>query len=115
VATARVILVSDTHLSASAPQAQANWDAVVGYVGACSPDLVIHLGDLSLDGASDAAGLRRGRTQLDRLPAPWHAVPGNHDIGDNPWPGAPAQQELIEPDGLEQLTVTIDLPDPYHS
>ena len=24
-------------------------------------------------------------------------------------------QELIEPDGLEQLTVTIDLPDPYHS
>ena len=26
---ARVILVSDTHLSASAPQAQANWDAVV--------------------------------------------------------------------------------------
>jgi predicted phosphodiesterase len=90
VATARVILVSDTHLSASAPQAQANWDAVVGYVGACAPDLVIHLGDLSLDGASDAADLRRGRTQLDRLPAPWHAVPGNHDIGDNPWPGAPA-------------------------
>jgi Icc protein len=90
VATARVILVSDTHLSASAPQAQANWDAVVGYVGACAPDLVIHLGDLSLDGAGDAADLRRGRTQLDRLPAPWHAVPGNHDIGDNPWPGAPA-------------------------
>jgi len=90
VATARVILVSDSHLSASAPQAQANWDAVVGYVGACAPDLVIHLGDLSLDGAGDAADLRRGRTQLDRLPTPWHAVPGNHDIGDNPWPGAPA-------------------------
>jgi predicted phosphodiesterase len=69
VAAARVILVSDTHLSASAPQAQANWDAVVSYVGACAPDLVIHLGDLSLD----------------------------------------------EPYGLEQLTVTIDLPDPYHS
>ena len=29
--------------------------------------------------------------------------------------GTPAQQELIEPDGLEQLTLTIDLPDPYHS
>jgi hypothetical protein len=28
---------------------------------------------------------------------------------------APPQQELIEPSGLEQLTVTIDLPDPYHS
>jgi len=85
-----VILVSDTHLSASAPQAQANWDAVVSYVGACAPDLVIHLGDLSLDGAGDAADLRFGRSQLDRLPAAWRAVPGNHDIGDNPWPGAPA-------------------------
>ncbi|HJY57686.1 MAG TPA: metallophosphoesterase, partial [Streptosporangiaceae bacterium] len=90
MAAARVILVSDTHLSASAPQAQANWDAVVSYVGACAPDLVIHLGDLSFDGAGYAADLRHGRAQLDRLPVAWHAVPGNHDIGDNPWPGAPA-------------------------
>jgi hypothetical protein len=29
--------------------------------------------------------------------------------------GTPAQQELIEPDGLQQLTLTIDLPDPYPS
>ena len=34
MATARVILVPDSHLSAPAPQAQANWDAVIGYVGA---------------------------------------------------------------------------------
>jgi hypothetical protein len=27
----------------------------------------------------------------------------------------PAQQELIEPRGLSQLTLTIDLPDPYRS
>ena len=27
----------------------------------------------------------------------------------------PAEQELIEPQGLEQLALTIDLPDPYHS
>jgi hypothetical protein len=29
--------------------------------------------------------------------------------------GAPAKHELIEPPGLEQFTVTIDLPDPCHS
>jgi hypothetical protein len=29
--------------------------------------------------------------------------------------GTAAEQELIEPDGLDQLTLTIDLPDPYHS
>jgi hypothetical protein len=25
-----------------------------------------------------------------------------------------ARHELVEPDGLEQLTLTVDLPDPYH-
>jgi 3',5'-cyclic-AMP phosphodiesterase len=89
VTAARVILVSDTHLSASAPRAQANWDAVLSHVDATGPDLVIHLGDLSQDGAHGAADLQYGRAQLGRLPVPWRAVPGNHDVGDNPWPGAP--------------------------
>jgi len=90
VAATRVILVSDSHLSESAPQARANWDAVVAYVGVRRPDLVIHLGDLSLDGARGATDLAHGRAQLDRLPVPWRAVPGNHDLGDNPSPGVPA-------------------------
>jgi 3',5'-cyclic-AMP phosphodiesterase len=115
VATARVILVSDTHLSASAPQAQANWDAVVSYVGACAADLVIHLGDLSLDGARNAADLHHGRAQLDRLSAPWRAVPGNHDIGDNPWPGALAgsavdaarHQRWLDIVGADHWSVTV--------
>jgi 3',5'-cyclic AMP phosphodiesterase CpdA len=84
-----VILVSDSHLSPLAPEATANWDAVLRYVAAAAPDLVIHLGDLSMDGAHDPADLQYARRQLDRLPVPWRAVPGNHDIGDNPWPGAP--------------------------
>ena len=86
---ARVILVSDTHLSPAAPQAQANWEAVLAYIGEAAPDLVIHLGDLTLDGAHDPDDLHYGRQQLDRLPVAWHAVPGNHDVGDNPWPYGP--------------------------
>ncbi len=35
---ASVILVSDSHLSQAAPEAQANWDAVVGYISAASPE-----------------------------------------------------------------------------
>jgi 3',5'-cyclic AMP phosphodiesterase CpdA len=85
----RMILVSDTHLSPSAPDAQANWEAVLRYVAAADPDLVIHLGDLTQDGAHNSDDLHHGRRQLDRLPVAWQAVPGNHDIGDNPWPGAP--------------------------
>jgi 3',5'-cyclic AMP phosphodiesterase CpdA len=90
VTAVRVILVSDTHLSPAAPEAGANWDAVLRYVDANAPAAIIHLGDLSLDGARNPGDLHYGRRQLDRLPVPWHAVPGNHDIGDNPWPGAPA-------------------------
>jgi 3',5'-cyclic AMP phosphodiesterase CpdA len=90
VTALRVILVSDTHLSPAAPEAQANWEAVLRYLDTAVPDLVIHLGDLALDGAHDPGDLHHGRQQLDRLPVPWHAVPGNHDIGDNPLPGFPA-------------------------
>jgi hypothetical protein len=28
--------------------------------------------------------------------------------------GSPARHEFIEPEGLAQLTLTSDLPDPYH-
>ena len=71
------------------------------YVSKVAPDLVIHLGDLSMDGAHDPADLRYARGQLDRLPVPWHAVPGNHDIGDNPRLGSPAG-ETVDADRLQR-------------
>jgi 3',5'-cyclic-AMP phosphodiesterase len=91
-----VIFVSDTHLSPDAPDAQQNWTAVVRYVAAADPDLVIHLGDLSLDGARNRADLVHARTQLETLPVRWIAVPGNHDIGDNPLPGRPEDVAVTE-------------------
>jgi 3',5'-cyclic AMP phosphodiesterase CpdA len=96
VAAQRVIFVSDTHLSPDAPEAQHNWAAVVRYVSGAAPDLVIHLGDLSLDGARSAADLDHARRQLDRLPVPWAAVPGNHDVGDNPLPDGPDGLSVTE-------------------
>jgi 3',5'-cyclic AMP phosphodiesterase CpdA len=89
MAATHVIFVSDTHLSPAAPEAQENWAAVVRHIARATPDLAIHLGDLTLDGARNPADLDHARRQLDLLPVPWMAVPGNHDIGDNPWPGAP--------------------------
>ena len=92
----RVLVVSDSHLSAAAVEAGANWDAVVAYADAAQLDVVLHLGDLSLDGAHGLDDLTHGREQLDRLPVGWHALPGNHDIGDNPWPGAPDHMAAID-------------------
>jgi predicted phosphodiesterase len=96
MAATHVIFVSDTHLSPDAPEAQENWAAVVRHVTEAVPDLVIHLGDLSLDGARNPADLDHARRQLDMLPVPWHAVPGNHDVGDNRLPGASASLTITE-------------------
>jgi 3',5'-cyclic AMP phosphodiesterase CpdA len=80
----RVTVVSDSHLSDRTPEAAANWDAVVDHVAATNPDLVVHAGDISTDGASRPADLTIAAGQLDRLPAPTLVVPGNHDVGVEP-------------------------------
>ena len=71
------------------------------YVSKVAPDLVIHLGDLSMDGTHEQEDLRYARGSSTGCPFPWHAVPGNHDIGDNPRPGAPAG-ETVNADRLQR-------------
>lgn len=84
--------VSDSHLSPRAPFADAHWQAIIEYTAVSAPDLVVHTGDISLDGADRRDDLEHAREQLDRLPAPWLAIPGNHDIGD----AAPSSQPVDE-------------------
>jgi hypothetical protein len=74
---------------------------VVGYVGACAPDLVIHLW----------------------VPTTWAVLPDDVQpvlgakrcgiVSLTLATGTAPEQEFIELHGLEQHTVTIDLPDPY--
>jgi 3',5'-cyclic AMP phosphodiesterase CpdA len=99
--TSQVLVVSDTHLSARTPDAVTNWSAIVDHVAASPPDLVLHLGDLALDGPHAEGDLEFARAQLDRLAVPWLAVPGNHDIGDNPSPVTPAAA-LIDGEGIDR-------------
>ena len=82
MSAARVIVVSDSHLSARTPEATAHWDALVEHVAAAAPDLVVHTGDISTDGEVVPEDLAYARTQLDRIAAPLAVLPGNHDIGD---------------------------------
>jgi 3',5'-cyclic AMP phosphodiesterase CpdA len=90
----RVIVVSDSHLSRRTPESDLNWSAVLRHVGSARPDLVVHAGDLSLDGAHDRGDLEYARSRLDQLEVPWLAVPGNHDVGDNPSGSAPDQDGI---------------------
>lgn len=79
----RLVLISDTHLSRSHPLFHYNWDVTIGWIKAEQPDLVISLGDVSLNGAHAQDDLVYARCQYDRLTVPWLAVPGNHDVGNN--------------------------------
>jgi 3',5'-cyclic AMP phosphodiesterase CpdA len=79
---ARLLVVGDSHLSPSVAYADENWDAVVREVDRRRPDLVVHVGDISLDGARTPSDLAHARRRMGELTLPWRAVPGNHDIGD---------------------------------
>jgi 3',5'-cyclic AMP phosphodiesterase CpdA len=78
----RVVQVSDSHLAPDLESAERNWSAVVEHLAADPPDLVVHTGDITIDGAHRDDHLDHGRARLDELPCPWMAIPGNHDIGD---------------------------------
>jgi 3',5'-cyclic AMP phosphodiesterase CpdA len=112
---ARVIVVSDSHLSERAAGADQNWSAVLRHIESARPDLVVHLGDLSLDGANAQADLGFARSRLDRLTVPLLAVPGNHDLGDNRGYGsghseidADRRQRWLSFIGPDQWTARLD-------
>jgi 3',5'-cyclic AMP phosphodiesterase CpdA len=57
----------------------------------------VHLGDITLDAASDSSQLEAARTICEPWPTPFRFLPGNHDIGDNPpSPDYSVQQPLEE-------------------
>ncbi|MDY7105749.1 MAG: metallophosphoesterase [Actinomycetota bacterium] len=88
----RVTQITDTHLSARRPYALHNWDVLLHHLDGSRPELVVHSGDLVLDDPDDD-DLRFALAQQARLPGPWRAVPGNHDIGE---PGlAPGDERAV--------------------
>jgi 3',5'-cyclic AMP phosphodiesterase CpdA len=91
----KIILVSDTHLTPRAAAFTANWQAIARAIEADDCDLVVHLGDISADGAGDVSELDRARAIFAPFDGRMRFLPGNHDIGDNPdEPGAASKHPL---------------------
>lgn len=80
----RIAQISDTHLSADRPHFLGNFELVRFALAARRPDLVVNTGDMTLDGADTPAELRFVRSLHEEMGLPWLAVPGNHDVGDDP-------------------------------
>lgn len=88
---ARIVVISDPHLSPTHGFFWDNWRRACVAVNRMSPDAVIVSGDLCINGPeSDAEMVFAGRA-LRGLDPPVYAVPGNHDVGDEP-PGQEPDQ-----------------------
>ncbi len=79
-----VVQISDTHLSAGTRLFRANFDRMAAALDRLRPNLIVHTGDVSMDGADREADLACAASAHARLPGPVLCVPGNHDVGDHP-------------------------------
>jgi 3',5'-cyclic AMP phosphodiesterase CpdA len=79
--------VSDTHLSQRHGWFVANWRRVRQSIAAHDggpPALVVNSGDVSVNGVGAAEDLSFAASQHERIGLAWRAVPGNHDVGEEP-------------------------------
>ena len=79
---ARVIQISDTHLSPTKRHFADNWAPMATWIVEQKPDLVIHTGDITVDAADEEADAAHCAVLIKALGVPVLAVPGNHDVGE---------------------------------
>ena len=77
----RIVQISDTHLSHRRAYAVPNVSAILAWIAADPPDLVVHTGDITADDPDDAAEADFARQHLQSAALPMVAIPGNHDVG----------------------------------
>jgi len=92
----RIVQISDTHLSAVKAHFADNWAPLAEWIAAERPDLVIHTGDVTVDGADVEEDLRYAVELMSHLGIRYLAVPGNHDVGDAGHPRQPVTGERLE-------------------
>jgi 3',5'-cyclic AMP phosphodiesterase CpdA len=92
----RIIQISDTHLSPGKTHFTDNWAPLARWIAEQRPDLVIHTGDVTVDGADVEEDLRYCAELMRRLGVRFRAVPGNHDVGDAGNDHQPVSDERLQ-------------------
>jgi len=91
----RIVQITDTHLSPTKSHFNSNWAPLVAWIEEQKPDLIIHTGDLTVDGADMEADLAFCRERIAELSAPVLSLPGNHDIGHLPGSHQPVNMQRL--------------------
>ncbi len=83
-----VAQISDTHLGGpTAPFAPA-FAKLAAWLKANPPDLIVHSGDITLDGVARDSDLDDAAALLGGLGGTLRCIPGNHDVGESTYVGA---------------------------
>jgi 3',5'-cyclic AMP phosphodiesterase CpdA len=91
----RIIQISDTHLSRGKAYFTDNWAPLARWIGAQRPDLLIHTGDVTVDGAETDDDLSYSADLMAGLGVRWRALPGNHDVGETGHRHQPITEERL--------------------
>lgn len=99
--TFTLIQLTDTHLSRERPEFTGNFEIAAKIIDTAKPDLVVHTGDIAVEATARSDDLLFGKEAMDSLNTIYHAIPGNHDVGDNPsdhdyMPPKPVTDALVQ-------------------
>lgn len=80
----RIMQISDTHLSPRTHRFHENNELMIDVLKAADHDLIVHTGDITLDGIRFEEDYPFCVEFLGRARNDIRYIPGNHDVGDNP-------------------------------
>lgn len=92
----KIIQISDTHFSPSKPHFNGNWEPIRRWIEQVEPDIVVHTGDLTINGADQEDDMVFSMALLGELDIPVLAVPGNHDVGHMPGSHQPIDDTRLD-------------------
>ena len=71
----RFVKISDTHLGRDKPHFSDNWALLAAWIADQHPDLGIHTGDVTFDGAVVEVDLSYAARLMDELGIRWRGMP----------------------------------------
>jgi alkaline phosphatase D len=92
----KIIQITDTHFSPEKTHFNGNWAPLLTWIEDQKADLIIHTGDLSVDGADKAEDITFSMDLMRQVSTPMLIVPGNHDVGHLPGSDQPVNAERLK-------------------
>lgn len=92
----KIVQITDTHFSPTKPHFNGNWEPLASWIEDSGADLVVHTGDLSVDGADRDDDIIFCMDLMRKISKPMLLVPGNHDVGHLPGSLQPVNAGRLE-------------------